>query len=533
MFFNNIKKNIKIYLIFVVLLFPLVFGFINTDLSIYLKAGKTILDGGKLYVDFIDVKPPIFFTSYAVVNFFINDNYRLFFVLLFAVSLATTVGIFHFVQKQFNREIGIYTSISYSLIIATIGHSMGMHFEVLFNFLIFLSVLLHYKTKDYYANEGKPTKIINLILFGVLLSYIFSSKYTYGLLSAAFLFYDWGSGNYKFVNLLKKYLIIGTSFVIATVLFHFWLFDSEILAAYKDLLEYMKFYSSMPPTSATLVRDMIKNTGIFFGDNLSILISFATFLGIYSLADKSVNKNQKYLVLVNVFIFIFLLLSVIIEKKLIIYHFARLSFPVALLSGIGINYAIDFIKKYWKEQSNFSAKFAITALIFLMLLLSPLSRYAGLVRHSIAFFKPDADYYKFLDSNRPIYFNYYEKYQLANYINSNYSKDTKVLISSIGSFDLIYQLNTLVFTQLPQRCNYLSEMDFPNQLAQFADLMDKTDLLIIQRNDKFYPILTGSDKSSEQKIKENPITNRLLNEKFDLVKETDAFLLYQAKNFVN
>ena len=531
MFLDNLRKNIKIYLIIAVILFPLNFGFINTDLSIYLKAGKTILDGGKIYVDFFDVKPPIFFTSYALINFLVNDNYRLFFILLYIVSLSTSIGIFHFVEKQLNRKIAIYTSSIYSLIIATIGFSMGMHFEVLFNFLIFLSIIFYEKTKSSFSNNNKNPKMLTLVIFGSILGYIFSSKYTFGLLAVAFLFYDILNGNYTFKNLLKKYSVISVSFILSTILYHFWLFDPEIFAAYREMLDYMSFYSSLPPISIDFFRDVIKNTGIFFGDNLSILFTVSLFIGIYGMSDREFNNSQKSLVLLNLFVFIFLLISVIIEKKMIPYHFARLAFPVSIVSGVGISYILDFIKKDFEKNRDLGKNFAIFSMIILLLVFSPLPRYFGLIRHSSAYFKPEQEYYKFLDSNRPGFFNYFEKYKLASYINSKYPKSTKVLICSIGSFDLVYQIKPYVFKQLPQRSNYLSLKVFPSQLALFTKLMQKADLLIIQRNDIYFSIITGSNKSSEQMIKENPTTNRLLESRFKLVRETEAYLLYESKDF--
>ncbi|GEM_PF-1271003 len=531
MIINNLKNNIKYYLLFIIILFPLNFGFINSDLAIYLKGGETIVNGGKLYIDFIDIKPPMYFTSYAIIDFLINDNYRLFYVFLFLISLSTTIAVFHFITKQFNKKIAFFSSLVYSLIISTVGLSMGMNFEILFNFTILLSVIIHQKTKSYYSKEPNTPNIFMLILFGIILAYIFSSKYTFGLLSAAFLFYDIGSGNYTFPNLIKKYTIISVSFIISTILFHFWLFDPQIFAAYKDLLAYMQYYSSLPPFSIMFIRDFVKNTGIFLGDHFSILFSISTFLGLYGLTDKDINKNQKYLILVNLFVFIFLLLSAIVEKKLITYHFARSAFPLALLAGLGLNYIFNFLKNYWRNYANTAGKFAITFLVSLLLLLSPLSRYGGLIRHSYAFTKTDEEYYKFLDSNRPNFFNYYDKYNLATFINQNYPKNTKVLISSISFFDLAYLIKADVSKKFPQRTNYLTGIEFPNQLSEFAELMQQTDLFIVQRNDTQYLILSGSEKSSEQMIKENPTTNRLLQSRFVLIKETDSYQLYQSIEF--
>ena len=72
---KDIDKSIWKYLVFsAVLLLPTLAFPISSDLSVFMHGGMVIADGGSLFKDFFDIKPPLIYYIFAGINLIFGDN---------------------------------------------------------------------------------------------------------------------------------------------------------------------------------------------------------------------------------------------------------------------------------------------------------------------------------------------------------------------------------------------------------------------------------------------------------------------------
>ncbi len=524
------SKDAIAYFIFAIILFPVVFNFIGTDSAIYLQAGSTILNGGKIYVDFIDIKTPLFFTSYSIISLLINDKPDYLHFLIFLIILFTAISLYHFIKNEFNYKIAIATSIIFSLTTLIVGHTLYYHSEIIFSFLLLWIIMYFSKDNKIYIDSNEKRSLFQTLMLGFLLGFYISIKYTFAIVLFPLLFIDflYNSNDSKF--LLKKNLYIFIAIVITTLAAHFWLFDAQILEGYKETLRLLSNYANQPELSTKLLRDIVKVTGQFFGDHLSLLFTFSAFIGFISIFKNTWSAKQKLIIITAFFLVGSLLFSVYVERKLIIYHFGRLLVPFSILSGIGIVLLIEKIRVFWKNDTNKTIyRTAISLFVAFLLIIGPIARYIGILRFPYNAIKGKERYYEFIDQQRPNFFNYTEKLKLIDFVNRNYDSTYKTFIISIGSFDLIYELSTNVFKKLPQRNAYLPKQTNTSFYDKFINFLSASDLLIFQKNDGMFENLTGNTKSSLQLAKEDKLVSNLLQKNFEIKYETNVYVLYEKK----
>lgn len=527
----NNKKDVFAYSILAIILFPVIFGFLGTDSAIYLQAGATILKGEKIYVDFIDIKTPFFFTSYTIINLLINNNPDYLHLFIFIILFFTAILLYHYIMKEFNYKIALSASIIYSLTTLIVGHTLYYHTEIIYGFLLLLIII--YFTREYEADAVISIKknSFNRLKLGLLIGLYISLKYTFAIVLIPFLFVDFFYGRTDLKKSLKQNLYLYAMMLIVIIISHFWLFDPQIFEGYKETLRLLSNYANTPPISSKLLRDIVKVTGQFFGDHLSLLFTFSAFVGFIGVFTNQWTSKQKSIIITSFLLVGALLLSVYIERKLIIYHFGRLLIPFSIISGIGIVLLIEKLKEFWVNTTNRTIyRTLIFLFVFFLLIIGPIARYIGILRFPYNALKGKERYYEFIDQQRPNFFNYSEKLKLVDFVNRNYDSSFQTLIVSIGSFDLIYELNTKVIKKIPQRNAFLPKPSNTSFYDEFIKFLQKSDLLIFQKNDGMFENLTGNTKSSFQLAKEDKLANKIIEENFEIKYETNVYVVYQKKN---
>lgn len=524
------SKDLIAYFIFAIILFPVIFGFLGTDSAIYLQAGKTILNGEKIYVDFIDIKTPLFFTSYSLISLIIDNNPENLHLLLFVVFLFTSIILYHYIKSEFDYRIAFAVGVIYSTTTLIVGHTLYYHSELIFGLLLLLIIIYFNKIN---TTEIDKQEVKTSILFGLgfVIGLYISIKYTFAIILFPLVFIDlfYRKNNYK--QVLLKYVILSVTIIITMLISHFWLLDLQIFEGYRNTLNLLSNYANQPPINPKLLRDIVKVTGQFFGDHLSLLFTFGAFLGFLQVFDKK-NESKQNVILISSFLLLAaLLLSVFIERKLIIYHFGRLLIPFSILSGVGIVALFEKFKSYWQNNLH-KVVYRTSILLFVVFLIfiGPFARYIGILRFPYNALKGKENYYNFIDQQRPNFFNYTEKLKLINFVNKNYDSSFKTLIVSIGSFDLIYELKTTVYKKLPQRNAFLPKQSNTPYYNNFIDLLKSADLIIFQKNDGMFENLTGNTKSSLELAMEDTKIKSIIEENYDVQYQTSVYAVYQRKN---
>lgn len=522
------SKNLIAYILFAVILFPIIFSFTSNDLTIYLEAGKTIVEGKKIYVDFVDIKSPLFFTFYSLISFITSNSTQNFFILCFLVIWATSISIFHFVKSNFSYIIALLTGVIYSLSTLIVGFGLYIHFEVLFGFLLLLLIIAYSKTINFDKIDSSQSNHKLLLLLGFVVGIIISLKYSFALVYFSFLIYDYYIFKRNIKELLTRQVLLISTTLVTIALSHFWLLDREIFDGFINTFRVLKLYATTPEINVHLLRDIIKITGIFFGDQFSILFTVSTFIGILKIYEKRWTEKQKFLLTFSLLLIGILMLSIYWERKLIVYHFARIIIPISLLVAIGLKEIYDRIKNIWLFGNNFGiSKFLLVGLVSFLIFIGPFARYIGILRFPYFSLKGKQEYYNFIDKQRPNFFNYSEKAKLVSFINQNYSSDASIFIVSIGSFDLINELKPRVYKKFPQRNFYLNSLANNSFFDEALKNFEKSDLIIIQKNDANFENITKSSKSSYQNIIENPQFNQVLRKNYIIVYNSPVYVVYQ------
>ena len=105
----NTKRIIVIITVVLFILFPITSFTSTSDLAMFLQGAKTILEGGKIYVDFIDIKPPIAYYSMVpvyLITHFDNQSVR---ILEFLIHSLTGIWLGLYLYKKVNFRIALFS----------------------------------------------------------------------------------------------------------------------------------------------------------------------------------------------------------------------------------------------------------------------------------------------------------------------------------------------------------------------------------------------------------------------------------------
>jgi 4-amino-4-deoxy-L-arabinose transferase-like glycosyltransferase len=141
------------------------------DESFYSVIGNIVLDGGELYVDAVDRKPPLLFYSYA--GFFAlvgKYNFEGLHTLALLVTLATMLALYVVARRLFDWRVGIAAAFFYSVFAITGDYrNAGMNASLLMNLPIVIALGLLF--------GGRERKLrLELLVAGALLGVAFLYK---------------------------------------------------------------------------------------------------------------------------------------------------------------------------------------------------------------------------------------------------------------------------------------------------------------------------------------------------------------------
>ena len=167
---KNIKTDYYFLGISFVILIPIIFYPIFNDLSIYITAGKTIFHGGRIYVDYVDLKPPLFYYFYTLIYMLTGGTeigIRLF---DYFWQILTIITIFKITKKIYKEKEYSYLSvIIYAVSYSALTFAEIMHTES----FISLPVLLIIYYEITFKNNWK-IYIVEGILLGLIIYKFYS-----------------------------------------------------------------------------------------------------------------------------------------------------------------------------------------------------------------------------------------------------------------------------------------------------------------------------------------------------------------------
>lgn len=513
----KIQKEILLFILCAVILTPILFFPLSNDLSIFYHAARTILNGGKLYIDYIDIKPPFGYIIFIPIVLFSGHSEFLLRFSDFILQLLVIFLLFKLIQKKTKNEIIPFIAvIIYSVSYVAFNYNQTMQLESFMGFIVLLLI-------SFQVSEAKKNYI--WLIRGILLGLLISIKFTSIVVYFAFIIDDFLYE--KKSNPFIKQGITIFSLCITVLLANIILFDSEIFFGFSNALKYLMIYGSQPSIDLEYLKFSLKQISHFLADNLSLSLSVLFLSGIiYTLKNQLKNGSQR-LYNFSIIIIIFLFASIIIERKYFEYHFLRIYIPLSILAAFGLYELLrDLREKILKFDLH--AKFiSVSALIF-FLLFSPLPRWFQTFIPTYYYFTSKEKYDLFYERQWTSSVLRKTTLDVSSFINQKISPSEKVLVISNINNQLNFFIEKGEKSRFALSCFYLSsyKIDYYDKL--FSNELKTADWLVVQTNDgNIYAM--GHLFSSYDALIQNKEHSQLFLEHFYEVKDFKLFKVFARK----
>ncbi len=524
------------------LMLPMLFFPFHGDHAIYLQAAETISNGGKIFVDFIDLKPAFLYYIYWAISevFTSNAVFVRMFDLLFHIILFGLL--FRLVNRYTQNELWAgLTILIYSLLYVAIGHVSTLQ-QAMFAGLA--NVGLMYLQLSELKNE--KAEILNRIFAGLIIGIVTGIKYPFGIFLVAILVQDVFFSNYSLPRKLKRIFILGIGMFIGFILTLFPLLDSEVFGGFVQITELLSQYSTRPHWGTSLIKEFFIQVTLVFGDKLSAGVTLASLCGLfYFISKDNIPEKQKHL-LTTAFIFtICLFCSAIVEKKFFVYHFVRMFPSWLIFSSLGVFLAIDFIKQNWKNFDKFK-KSAVVGLLLMAFAFSPFVRYVFRLQAPIYYFTDKAKYNSVFKDREANAYNHTEALATSDFINSRYNDfgKEKPLLVAVQTASAIINYETPKFDHsVFGGSQFYFSIEAPAEWEEKAlEEARGADMLVFYKADSSYLMFGHSDKYGREYSSYDYVFNldtpytlkyrEMVKNNFTLVKESERYAVFEKNEYV-
>ncbi len=518
MFVNKITQNNKesIYFLLVcsILLLPICFFPYSLDLSIFSICGKTISNGGKLYVDAIDIKAPAIYYFFAFIHKITNSNIIGIRLFDYFWQLITIYSVRKLIINSSNNTIaanvfGVFYSFSY----IALNYSCTTQIE---SFIALpMAIIIHY-----YLNKEKS--IINNIIIGCLIGIIISLKITFGVIVIPFIIDIFITKEFTIYQKIKQIYQISFFSILIFLITFLPLLDKEVYNGFINTNKFLIYYINQPPYNLDLIKEFIKKTGLFLGDNYSITFAFLFSIGALSFLQNKDTDNKFISIVLMQFVLMFI--CIFVEKKLFQYHYSRIYLFTSIISAFGfaIVYHVIFI-----EFNNYNRlkKIVLYFLITFLLIISPLPRYVILWKPVYLYFTNIDSYYSFFDSKELNNCHLKSEYEIVEYLKINYKQNEKIDVISVGGNTINMMLQNPKYSPLIQSCLYFSESIPIEYKLQFHKDLRNSKWLVIGKKDLFI----FNTNTSWESLKNDTLNYKYVMQNFILVKELPTYNVFKRK----
>jgi 4-amino-4-deoxy-L-arabinose transferase-like glycosyltransferase len=271
------KPLIKYFIIAFVILFPTLAFPLSSDLSVFMHGGNIIANGGGLFSDFFDIKPPLIYYLFAGINSIFGDNVVAFriFDLLYQLT-------FLIITSYLLTKLEIQTKVIKAfLILFPLSYTI-LNYRDIFQTesLAFIPLILYF----YYMIKNENTYKQHIIM-GLTLGIAIAFKYTLGIVFVGYLIYFFKES--KIRNYTKPIVQLAIAFFIVFLSFLPVILSGN-LSGFIDTNVYLAEYAKYPPIGIELAKQMIEILTYNFGTLISV-----SYLFLFLIAS-IFYKNGKY-----------------------------------------------------------------------------------------------------------------------------------------------------------------------------------------------------------------------------------------------
>ncbi len=499
--------SLRLLLVGVLLLLPTLLMPLGIDQATYFRGGREMLSGGLLYEDFIDVKPPLLYLLVGGGGMLFGGtpiSIRIFDLLWQGATILVLIMLFR--QMHVDRLTTTCTVIVYAMLYVTLGYSQALQAETFVALPLLCILMLVHQRSTWPRDVG----------IGCCIGIAFLLKYPLAIIgpTVVLLFLLRGDDWRSVVNSTFR-MSIGCAVLVAIVIWPL-LADSRFAAAFSEIVAYLQVYTGSAEWNLNLLTHGLKQTGMFFGDNVSLLLCAAFAIGL-------LQKGSKFTWATGLF-GLLLSLSIVIEHKFLPYQFARLYIPLSVIAGFGLALTVRHVQTLWQNRTLLSGA-VLSGFVLLFLLFSPIPRYGNLVLISVRALTEPTAYDAYLTRPDVPGSDYRSVRALDRYLQQRLSASSRVLIISIMATPIVPFLPTKNVGPFADAHFYhgIGARDVWKQRA--ADFMSRANLVVIDTNDVFTG-MTLHSMSSWQAIQRNPAFMENLASNFHRTDTVGCFFIY-------
>ena len=512
-------KNILLLLLFGFILAPVIFYTITPDLSVFISGGRSIVEGGTIYRDFIDLKSPIVFYFFALIYSICGESIVLIRSFDFLWQLATAGSILLIMRKLSYRESAAVSGTIIYCVLYTILKDTNFECETIVALPLIWSFYLFFAHKKF---------LQKIILPALLLGFVISFKYTFGLILLPFLLEIFFTSDRSISKWLRKSGVFLFTFLFSVALCHSALLNPESRSGYIEMLGFLSCYSQFPKMGTDsflkyILYDFSENFGYFI--SLPIIITAVGGVAI-ALKEKAGSMVHR----VNVFMalqFVLFTISIMVERKGFTYHFARYYIPLAMLAGTCVGYMASRIPEIWSASAR--NRWLLVAALALTLFFSPAMRLAKAYITPYLFFKGKHEYLESVTIREKYGSRNLALDSLSNTIKANSPYTQSVIPLCINSRSILqigHFINGSAFAH-----SYIYRGGCSNSRWEEIAVKEygKADWIIACYSDEL-TLVTGEFLSTYESVCKSEILNAALHDNFILYGDIGGYYLFKNKN---
>ncbi len=515
-------KHFKIICISLIglFLFPLLFFPLSSDSVVFMNIARKILEGKTLYVDAIDLKPPLIYYLYIPVYLLSHGSEMIVRVLDIVYQTVIIFSGYYVIGRLTgDKRIAMGAGVLYALLYTSFGPQMTFQSDTHINLAAIWMV--------YFVLAKKPGLKINLLL-GALTGLLFCIKYDLLLLYVPVFFFTWyyHDDRKKFRNLAVISLTQLAGVVLAVGAVSLPMAQPGVFSGFVEAFRFTSFYSSMPPLDADFIKWGLKETASIFADNFSLMylsMFLASVVYFTRTAQQREKRTQTLQLLFIVLIALFC--TVLIERKLYYYHFTRMFIIFSILSAYGARFLIgSFRENYYRHL--LPGRLIIAAFILLAFVFSPLPRWVNLLRIPYCYVTNTESYDALFESETNPALARVQIGELTKFIKDNSSPADSLVSVSTGANSINLILGGMNTSAFEQSCFYLGIFKSPAYRERIEKEFQTARWIVIQNNDSHLYIL-GHKMPGWEALQKDTTLYPILQKNFGRVFETKNFYVYK------
>lgn len=518
--------------IILILLLPTLFFPLGADHFTFLRGGELVMNGGKMYVDYYDQKPPLIYYVFGIGGQMFGYTELGMRIFDFLFQLIIIASLLYILKKRTGKDsVGFVVASFYSLSYTTMNASVTLQCE---SFAGLALIWLFYLQTGFHTGNSRSASAIHrppsldaksmaiLLLRGVCVGIAAGLKFPMGIVLLAICIDDILEIGYSPKLLLKYWFItsLGVLSMVAIALFPF--YDSQVWHGYQRMWEYARFYAAMPAVNTAYFRFLLKGLSRFLGDNYSFFLLACVGAAVTSLYQSDALKFTKRnrLIVFSFLMAVFLLVSVVIERKLITYHFLRAYVPLSILAGYGLVLILTRIRSQWNSYLVFQRVVLLFA-VGIFFVFSPLPRWINLSVVPYYYFYAPTKYDAFFVSEGENTAMRADIKDISSFIEKDSARGRTFAIATYASA-VYYHLNERPFSKLTYSVWYFSSIEISGMRKEFLSELHSADWLVIEKDDH-HPFLFGHSRSSWESLELDSEAITYVREHFQMKKEATFF----------